>query len=394
MSIRKAVHLTSVHPPGDVRVTWRECGSLAEAGYEVVLVAPPGAGGPGGTDRPARLPPGVRWREVPRAATRARRILRTVPAVYRAARSEAPAIYHLHDPELLPVGLLLRLRGHPVVYDVHEDAPRQMRAKPWIPGPLRPTVAVLTGAAERIAARWLSGIVVANPVSVRRFPPATTVLVRNFPRVGPSPAEPPPYGERRPNVVYVGALSASRGLDVMLEVARRLPGASGGGPGEGSGGASGARLLLAGRFAPPSLEERARGTPGWERCEYMGWLPNPEVVRLLGTARVGLALLRPTPAYREAYPTKMFEYMLAAVPVVVSDFPLWRDVVEDAGCGVLVDPDRPEQAADAVNWLLEHGREAAEMGRRGRQAVLERYNWAPEARKLLDLYSALEGDAG
>ncbi|MDP2583723.1 MAG: glycosyltransferase family 4 protein [Candidatus Palauibacterales bacterium] len=386
MSIRKAVHLTSVHPPGDVRVAWRECRSLAEAGYEVVLVAPPAAGGPGGTDRPARLPPGVRWREVPRAATRAQRILRTVPAVYRAARSEAPAIYHLHDPELLPVGLLLRLRGHPVVYDVHEDAPRQMRAKPWIPGPLRPAVAGLTGAAERIAARWLSGIVVANPVSVQRFPPATTVLVRNFPRVEPSPAEPTPYEERRPDVVYVGALSASRGLDVMLEVARRLP--------RGSGGGSGPRLLVAGRFAVPSQEERARRTPGWERCEYLGWLPNPEVGRLLDTARVGLALLRPTPAYREAYPTKMFEYMLAAVPVVVSDFPLWRDVVDDAGCGVLVDPSHPAQATAAVTWLLEHDREAAEMGRRGRRAVLERYNWAPEARKLLDLYSALEGDAG
>jgi glycosyltransferase involved in cell wall biosynthesis len=386
VSSRKVVHLTSVHPPGDVRVAWRECRSLAEAGYEVALVAPGATGGPGDTDRPARLPPGVRLREVPRAAGRARRILRTVPAVYRAALSEAPAIYHLHDPELLPVGLLLRLRGHPVVYDVHEDAPRQMRTKPWIPGPLRPVAAVLTGAAERMAARWLSGIVVANPVSVPRFPPATTALVRNFPRVEPSAPEPPPYEERPADVVYVGALSPSRGLDVMLEVARRLPG--------GAKGGSSARLLLVGEFAAPSFEERARHTPGWERCEYLGWLPNPEVTRVLGRARVGLAVLRPTPAYREAYPTKMFEYMLAGVPVVASDFPLWRDVVEDAGCGVLVDPDRPDQVLREVTWLLEHERAAAEMGRRGRQAVLERYSWEPEARKLSGLYSTLSGDAG
>ena len=106
---------------------------------------------------------------------------------------------------------------------------------------------------------------------------------------------------------------------------------------------------------------------------------------------IGLVTLAPRPNYLESYPTKLFEYMASGVPVVASDFPLWRKIVEDAGCGLLVDPQKPEAIAKAMDWLFEHPNQAADMGAAGRRAAHRTYNWQSEADKLLALYEKMEG---
>jgi glycosyltransferase involved in cell wall biosynthesis len=115
------------------------------------------------------------------------------------------------------------------------------------------------------------------------------------------------------------------------------------------------------------------------------------VMQLLATAQVGIVVDHPIPNYIDGYSTKMFEYMLAGLPVVASNFPLWQEIIGEAGCGLMVDPHQPEEVAEAIAWLLTHPDEAQKMGDRGRHAVLERFNWTIEAEKLLGLYSGLIG---
>lgn len=367
MNQTKTVHLTSVHPPLDPRIFDRECRTLAAAGYDVLLVAP------GDADREVE---GVRLRAVRRPSGRLDRVTRTLWQVWRAAVREKAAIYHLHDPELIPVGLLLRLLGRPVIYDAHEDLPRQVVSKGWIPRCLRGVIGAVAGALESLAAQCFSGIVAATPQIGARFPPGKTAVVQNFPpleRIGDSGA--PAYSGRPPVAVYAGAITRQRGLLTMLEAVRLLP--------EGLG----ARLRLAGRFSPPDLEAEARQAPGWERTEYCGALNPAEVPGVYAGARLGLVLLQPTPAYLESYPTKLFEYMGAGLPVVAADFPLWRSLIEEAGCGMLVDPLNPEEIARAIQYLLTHPTEAEAMGQRGQAAVYRHYNWQAEAAKLLALYA-------
>ena len=83
--------------------------------------------------------------------------------------------------------------------------------------------------------------------------------------------------------------------------------------------------------------------------------------------------------------------MAAGVPVVASDFPLWRRIVGEAGCGLLVDPLDPAAIAGAIRRLLSDPAEAEAMGRRGRAAILDRFAWHTEEAKLLALYSHLDG---
>lgn len=150
-----------------------------------------------------------------------------------------------------------------------------------------------------------------------------------------------------------------------------------------------ATLALGGNFASEQHEQELRALPGWRAVDFRGWLSREGVARLLGDSRAGLVLLHPRTAYYDSLPIKLFEYMAGAVPVVASDFPLWRSIVGESRCGILVDPRDPSAIAEAARWILEHPTEAEIMGQRGRAAVLERYNWNGEYPRLIQMYDRL-----
>ena len=370
----KVVHLTSVHNPFDTRIFHRECKSAARAGYDVVLVA--------SHDESCTVD-GIRIRAVPKQSMRLGRFLRTVPRTLMAAWSEDADLYHFHDPELIPVGLLLKAKSKCVVYDVHEDVPAQIATKPWIWPPARGTVARLAGLAERLAERWLDGIIAATPTIHGLFTGADVVTIQNFPDLGEFDGLGVlPYGRRPPLVAYVGGLTEIRGLAEMVQAMSRLP------------ADSAAELALAGEVRTPELAGRVHADPGWRRVKHLGWQTRAQVAELLGRARVGLVVLHPAENHVNAYPRKLFEYMAAGIPAVASDFPLWREIVTTADCGLLVDPRDPDAIAEAIAWLLANPERAAEMGRAGQAAVRAHYDWASEATKLLAFYRRLlDGEA-
>jgi glycosyltransferase involved in cell wall biosynthesis len=151
----------------------------------------------------------------------------------------------------------------------------------------------------------------------------------------------------------------------------------------------GARLTIAGRFDEPNLAKQLVNEPGWERAEFTGWLSDDAFWQTLGDARVGVVTLHPTPTFVESLPVKLFEYMALGLPVVASDFPAWRSIVESARCGILVDPTDPRDIGRAIAFLLLHPDQAEAMGRNGRENVISRYTWDSEARRLLALYADL-----
>jgi glycosyltransferase involved in cell wall biosynthesis len=370
--MKKVTHLTSVHNPSDVRIFVKECRTLANAGYQVVLVA---AGGE------ERVVDGVQIRTVPKPKRRLERMTKTAWMVYRVALREKSDVYHFHDPELIPVSLLLRFRGHRVVYDIHEDVPRQVLSKHYLPTRLRKIVGGAVEILESFAARRFSALVTATPHISSRFEYLNTrvIIVQNFPlsnelAVGASEV---PWEQRERVVVYVGGMTAPRGIREMVTAFGLLP------------KDCEVELHLAGIYAPSRLRDEMKQLPGWERVRELGFLDRRGIREALGTARAGLALIHPEPRYQVAWPVKMFEYMAAGIPVIASDFPLWREIVEGAGCGVVVDPLNPRAIADAVQYLLDHPKEAEEMGRNGRRSVEDRYNWGSEERKLLALYEEL-----
>lgn len=155
----------------------------------------------------------------------------------------------------------------------------------------------------------------------------------------------------------------------------------------------GALLTIGGEFALASEQELAEAHPGWRRVDFLGFTKRDAVATMLARARAGLVLFQPRPNNVAGRPNKLFEYMSAGLPVIASDFPRWREIVDDAGCGVLVDPEDPQAISDALQWFLDHPNEAEAMGKRGHQAILMRYSWDAEAKVLVDLYHGLIGHA-
>lgn len=373
--MKRIVHLSSQHWANDPRIAYRQCRSLLERGYGVSYICH------AGQEKPA-LKMAVYMVEVPNRKILDR--LWVIKEIYTALNQYSADIYHFHDPELIPLGLLLRLFGNEVIYDVHEDVPKQIRSKYWIPRWMRPGIAQAVAWLEQLSARLFSAIVTATPAIAERFRQLNprTVVVQNF----PSPEEFAPQDEagwdhRDCAVAYVGGISRERGIREMVEAMSLLP------------DWLRAELKLVGDFSPACVRDEVNHLPGWKRIEEYGYVDRTKVTEVLRRVRGGLVLLHPLPNYIESEPTKLFEYMSAGIPVIASDFPLWRQIIEDSGCGVLVDPLNVKAIAGAIEYVLTHPQQAEAMGRRGREAVKRWYNWASEERKLLALYEDLVGNA-
>ena len=362
----RVCHLTSVHQKLDTRIFWKECVSLQRAGFDVCLVV-------AGADDD--VVEGVKIYGVRKFANRFVRILRSGKPVLEKALEIDADLYHFHDPELLSVGVKLARHGKRVVYDSHEDLPRQILTKPWIPKFLRGLVSRIVEFVENRRVRKVSAVVTATPHIQERFQKVTAapvVSVCNYPIINEI-TDSTEWTERKRAVCYVGGLFRERGIFEMVRAV----------------GKSDVRLKLAGSFSPASLQAEVEKESYWKQVDYQGFVGRKEINALLGESMAGLLLLHPMPSYIASLPIKLFEYMAAGIPVICSDFKLWRDIVEGSGCGVCVNPFDIKGVAAAIRDIVDNPERAREMGTNGRKAVLEKYNWNTQSEILLDLYNSL-----
>lgn len=364
-------HVSTVHPRGDTRIYVKELRTLAAARIGAICLCVQDGRGD------QVLEGGVSVIDLGfRPANRIGRAVVGSLRVMKAIRRLRPRVVHFHDPELIVVGLLLKLCGHRVVYDVHENVPQQVMQKTWLPRFARTPVAACVKVLESVAGAVFDGIVTATPPIAGRFPARKTVLVQNFPLPDElRPANPAPMRNREPLAVYVGGISEIRGIRGMVEALRRVP------------PRYGLKLALAGTFPSESFRAELVRAPGWSQVEETGWIDRAEVGRIMARARMGLLVLHPVPNYVDSQPIKLFEYMSAGLPVIASDFPLWREMAGD--CSLFVNPLDPGSIADAMTWILDHPEEAERMGQKGRELVEQRFNWTKEGEKLVQLYGRL-----
>lgn len=357
--MKRVVICTSVHPHDDVRIFHKEAQTLAGAGYEVLLLNPEYGGERGG----------VQFVRVQTGHSRARRMAFAWIHYAKAALGLKPDICHLHDPELIPAGLWLARRGVKVVYDAHEDLPRQIYGKQWLAKPLRPVAAGAAAFLQRRALRRFHLVFCATGLIARGFRGIikNIVTLRNYPALAEFP---PTNTPREAAVCYVGALSVSRGA---LEMAR-------------AAALAGVPLYVAGRFETQDLAARLRAMAG---VHYLGLLGRGEVAALLARCSAGLVTLHPTPAYMESTPIKLLEYMAAGLPAIASDFPHWRKLLGNAACARFVNPLDEHALAAEIKALAGAPQAARSLGENGRRAVEQRFCWEQERKKLLRGYQNL-----
>jgi len=370
ISRKRWLILSTVHARNDTRIVLKEARSLSRISGDLTLAFADGLG-----DSCTDFGVPIHDLRVKKGSRILRAIMGNVRA-YRFAREGGYGVVHFHDPELLVTGLLLRWKGHVVIYDVHEDVPGDILTKDWIPGMLRRPISFLVDRMETFCDRQLSAIVAATPTIARRFSPGKTVVVQNFPIEQELESE-FSWSGKRTEISYIGGMSAQRGLRELVQAMALTR--------------SAVRLNLGGSFQPKEFEGELGRLGGWDKVSPLGFLSRPEVKAVLARSMAGLVTLHPVPTFLASLPIKMFEYMSAGLPVIASDFPLWREIIEGNDCGLCVDPLDPQAIADAIDHLVEHPEVARRMGENGRKAVVERYNWAVEEKKLIALYERLPG---
>ena len=333
----KVCHLTDVHQQEDVRIFHKECVSLVQNGFEVYQVSQGKAYDKDGVHM-------VGIGDV--SGGRLFRMTKMVRRVYKEAKKIDADIYHFHDPELLPYGLKLKKMGKKVIFDSHEDVPAQIMDKYWIPRPMRRFISKMYRLFETYAVKRLDAVVAATPYIAKQFKGRAKriIVLNNYPKLDDIQFHDTPFEKRDRIVCYAGSINDVRGEKVMVEAMKNVDGT----------------LILAGNHP---VEQIGGGD---SIIQYVGTLNRNEINELYGKSRAGLCVLLPTDSYVRSKPVKMYEYMAAGLPFICSDFPMWRAVTDQTRAGICVDIADSKAVEAAINYVLNHPKEAMEMGNNGR----------------------------
>ena len=360
----KVCHITSAHPRYDIRIFIKECSTLASAGYYVNLIV--------ADDLSDEIKSGVNINSVGKPQSRKERMRQTSEKIYRKVLELKPDVVHFHDPELMLIGLKLAKNKFKVVYDVHEDLPKQVMNKHWLPKLIRPLISNIVKQLEKYCSKKFYGVIAATPIIGARFKTynSNTEVVCNYPILAELNIVNSSWELRQDRLCYIGSISQTRGIIPIVNSLQqsKLP------------------LDLAGPFSGDVDLARLKQLDDGHLVNYLGIIKREQIVELLYKVKVGLVTLLPTPSYIESLPIKMFEYMLAGIPLVASDFPLWRSIISK--CGILVNPEDSAAIARACLELINNPEKAKAMGLIGQQAVLREYNWELESQKLIRFYLA------
>lgn len=365
--VQKVMIFSSVHPYDDSRIFHKQAVSLAKAGYKVELHAV--------ADFAEKEEKGIRIYGVKQVRNRWKRLLLGWELYKRAIRSEAN-IFHFHDPELLPWGVLINWRtGCPVIYDSHEDLPKQIYTKPWIPKKWRPFLSRIVHIVEKGLSKQIAAVITATESIRDQFVGVNQVtVIKNYPLPMPTVEHACDSANR---ILYIGGISYLRGYHEMIKMMDHIP------------AELQAELHLIGPLQHIKPEDRDVEKLKKKRIYLHGRVPFDEVKQWLRKGKVGLVCLHPIENYRESLPIKMFEYMAAGLPLVATNFPMWKEIVEKSNCGLIADALDPQDIAAKVTTILTDEALRVQMSKNGRRAHEEIYNWDIEEKALLSLYQSL-----
>jgi glycosyltransferase involved in cell wall biosynthesis len=358
--------LTTAHDAFDVRIFYKECRSLAREGYEVHLIA--------NHDKKETVD-GVSIIPINTNKSRIYRFLfKGWEVLWKAIKLKAD-VYHFHDPDLIPFGLILKLLGKKVIYDVHEDVPKDILGKEWLGNlRIRKIVSFLFGLFLKFSTLFIDRIITATPSISKSFPETKTTVLYNVPNSKLiDNIKDEKFIKTRIAVVYAGALTKIRGIKQIVEAIGILDGL--------------VELWLLGWWEDSEFEQECRSLNGWGNVRDFGLMSLENAYSIMKQADMGIVNFFPVPNSIESMPNKAFEYLNCGLPIVMSEFPYWKDIFGE--CAVFVNPMDSQDIAEKIRSLVENPDYRKKLAWEGRALIENKYSWERESKKLIELYKGL-----
>lgn len=374
----KVCHLISNHKMNDMRVFEKECKSLARNGFDVTLIG-------FGERESDKLIDGVRCISLHCPIKNELELLKKRNKLSLQAALEVDAeIYHLHEPELLSIGKKLKRKGKKVLFDSHEFYGWQLRDNVHKIKIIKTPPFVMKAIGfcymqyeKRICKKIDAVIQVCTMNGEDYFANRCrrSVFIRNLPYATDYNRTSPVDFSQKPMVAMIGYITKERGVTQLVKATHQAEGT----------------LLLAGAFFPKNYEPELRQMPEFKCVDFKGFLDKTGMFNLMNQANIGASTLLNVGQYDkiDTFPTKVYDYMSMELPVIISNTRYAQKMNEKYHFGICVNPENPEEISKAITWLMEHPVQALEMGKNGRKAIEEEFNWEKESEKLIAFYRSL-----
>ena len=367
--LKKVCHLTSVHSRYDGRIFRKECTSLAEAAYSVSLIVADGKGN--------EINNNITIYDVGKNKGRINRFIITTRKIKKLGIKLNNDIYHFHDPELLFVGLLLKKLGKKVIFDMHENVPADIAEKLYVPKFLRKILSFLYEIIEIYAVKRLDAIISTRKSINDRIKKYNDkiVLITNFPILEKSIQK---KDNEKKSICFAGVVVPNwQHVNIIKAIEKK----------------ENMEYNLAGSINK-NYKKQLEDLNGWKKVNYLGQIPFSQVQELYKKAYIGIAIYiyckNMDGNYGNLANTKLFEYMNWGIPIICTDFTLWKKIIEEEEkCGICVNPYDINAIASAIEYLINNPKIAKQMGDNGRKAAINKYNWKTQENKLLNLYRSI-----
>jgi glycosyltransferase involved in cell wall biosynthesis len=362
----KVAHLTSVHPRYDTRIS-KFLASTAKR-YRTYLICADGIGD--------FFSENLTIFSFNKYKSRIFRMWFSCNKIYEKALSLNADLYQIHDPELIRVGLKLIKLKKKVIFDSHENVSSQILDKYYIPYIFRSLISNTYKLYEKFTLKNFSGLIGAT-LNIKSYLiniNINTININNYPLILSSKLSHKKKITSKFHICYIGAITRTRGIFNLIKSLEFTK--------------NEVTLNLAGEFYPISLKKKLKKIPGWKKVNYVGFV-NKDIFLSSKNYSAGLLNLLHTPNHQNSMPNKLFEYMSYKIPVIASNFPIWKKIIKKNSCGLICNENSPRDIASKIDYLINNSKEAKKMGESGYRAVLHKYNWKLEEKKILSFYKKL-----
>ena len=359
--MKKIAHITSVHKRYDPRICYKQSQSLSNQ-YDTSLIVMDGKG----DEKINKL----KIVDLGKPKNRILRIIQSPFKLYFFIRKNKFELIHIHDPELIFLGFFLKIINKRVIFDSHEDFPKQLLTKDWLVWPINYIFSTISNFLEKYLYHIFDYVIVADEDVSRKFKKygIEVECIKNYPMLTVNPLD---WKDRNNEVSYLGALSFDRGTDVIVDSLELIN--------------QNININLIGSFANNSIKEYVKASHNFKRVKLWGYQKIKDAYKITRKSKIGLIPLKNIPNYEFAEPTKLYEYMMLEIPVICTNIPLWSKIIKQNKCGIMVE-NNVEDISKAINFLMNNEKTAKQMGKNGRTAILKKLNWKVESKKLLKIY--------